>query len=153
MRWQLALGFMFGVAFSQTPPDTVRWNASLSSSAIGETTLQISGDIQDGWHVYALTQPSGGPIALKVTVDENEIARSSGAPTGPKPHMRLDPSFKLRTQFYTHSFTLRLPLQLKQPAAAGEQHIPVSVRFQTCSDRECQPPRTIHLSVPINVQS
>jgi hypothetical protein len=34
---------------------------------------------------------------------------------------------------------------------SAPQVIPVSVRFQTCSDRECQPPRTVHLAVPIDV--
>jgi hypothetical protein len=46
---------------------------------------------------------------------------------------------------------VHVPVQVSQQAAAGRQLIPVSIRFQTCSDRECQPPKTIHLSVPIEV--
>ena len=140
-----------GTALAQVPAnDTVRWTATLGATNGSEATLQVSGAIEDGWHVYALTQPPGGPTALRVTVDDNELAQAAGTPSGTSSQKRRDPSFGLETRFYTHSFTIRLPLQLKQPAAAGKQLIPVSVRFQTCSDRECQPPTTVHLSVPLS---
>lgn len=144
---------MAGIGSAQAPPNgTVQWTATLAATG-NATNLELSGAIEDGWHVYALTQPPGGPTALRVTVDDNEIAQAVGTPSGTSPQKRRDPSFGLETRFYTHSFTIRLPVQLKQPAAAGNQLIPVSVRFQTCSDRECQPPTTIHLSVPVNPTS
>lgn len=113
--------------------------------------MELSGTIKDGWHVYALTQPPGGPAALRITLDDNDIAQIAGEPSGTTPQSRHDPSFGLETRFYTHTFTVHLPLQLKQGSTQGRQVIPVSVRFQTCSDRECQPPTTIHLSAAIDV--
>lgn len=133
----------------QSDDGRVQWAASLSSP----TTLELSGTIKDGWHVYALTQPAGGPTALRVTVDDNEVALAAGAPSGSPPHKHHDPSFGLETRFYTHAFTIRVPVQLKQQTGTGQQTIPVSVRFQSCSDRECQPPTTIHLVVPVSVTS
>jgi hypothetical protein len=138
-----------------TPGQTVQWSAALTAAGGvkhgSETTLELSGEIEDGWHVYAITEPAGGPTALRVTLDENEVAQVTGAPSGTTPRKRHDPSFGLETQFYTHAFTVRVPVQVKQQPAAGRQLLPVSVRFQTCSDRECQPPTTIHLVVPIEV--
>ena len=153
--------WLWGVSLAQVPgtnssPDqTVRWAATLAAAGGvkqgGETTLELSGAIEDGWHVYALTELAGGPTALRVTLDENEVAEVAGAASGTAPSKRHDRSFGLVTQFYTHSFTVRVPVQVKQQLAAGRQSIPVSVRFQTCSDRECQPPTTIHLVVPVEV--
>jgi hypothetical protein len=145
-----------GVVIAQgQQSQTVQWIAMLDSQGglkqDSEATLELSGQIQDGWHVYALSQPAGGPAALRVTVDDNEIAQATGAPSGPPPQKKHDPGFKLETRFYTHSFTVRLPVRLKRAPAVGKQSLPVSVRFQTCSDRECQPPTTIHLAVPIDV--
>jgi hypothetical protein len=138
-----------------TPDQTVQWAATLTAASGvkqgSATTLELSGEILDGWHVYALTEPPGGPTALRVTLDENEVAQIAGVPSGTAPRKRHDPSFGLQTQFYTHSFTVRVPVQVKQQLAAGHQVLPVSVRFQTCSDRECQPPTTIHLVVPVEV--
>lgn len=138
-----------------TPEQTVQWAAALADPAGAKhgstTSLELSGQILEGWHVYALTQPPGGPTALHVTLDDNAVAEVAGDPSGTTPQKRHDPSFGLETRFYTHSFTVHLPVQVKQQPVSGRQLIPVSVRFQTCSDRECQPPTTIHLSVPIDV--
>ena len=142
-------------AITQSEDGRVQWAATLGSSGAikggGATTVELSGTIKDGWHVYALSEPPGGPTALRVTVDDNQVALAAGVPSGTRPQKRHDPSFGLETKFYTHAFTIRVPVQLKQQSTAGRQDIPVSVRFQTCSDRECQPPTTIHLLVPVDV--
>jgi hypothetical protein len=114
-------------------------------------TLELAAQVQSGWHVYGLSQPPGGPIPLRVTLDDDRLGRLADAPSGTAPEQTHDPRFNLDTQFYTHAFTVHVPVQVSQQAAAGRQLIPVSIRFQTCSDRECQPPKTIHLSVPIEV--
>jgi hypothetical protein len=144
-----------GVTVAQVTDPTVEWVASWTASAAlkqgGRATLELSGEVQDGWHVYALTQRPGGPTALRVTIDENPVAALAGTPSGTTPERKHDPSFELDTQFYTHSFAVLVPVSVKPQADAGRQVIPVSVRFQTCSARECQPPKTIHLSVPVDV--
>jgi DsbC/DsbD-like thiol-disulfide interchange protein len=158
IRIQLAIVFgtrLCALAFAQAPNPTVQWDATVTAPASakegGTTTLELSGQIQEGWHVYALNQPAGGPTALRVTLDDNAVAEAVGLPAGSPPQKRHDPSFGLDTRFYTHSFTVRLPVQVKQQSSPGKQLIPVSVRFQMCSDRECQPPTTVHLTVPIEV--
>lgn len=144
-----------GVSIAQVTDPTVDWVASWKASTAvkpgGRGDLELSGVVQDGWHVYALTQLPGGPTALRVSIDENPIASLGGSPSGTPPESRHDPSFDLDTQFYTHSFAVLVPVALKPRVQAGRQLIPVSVRFQTCSARECQPPKTVHLSVPVDV--
>ena len=156
----IQLGMLLGpglcvLASAQIETPTVQWAAAVAAPGGGKqggsVTLELSGEIQEGWHVYALTEPAGGPTALRVTLDDNAIAEVAGNPTGSIPQKRHDPSFGLETRFYTHSFTVRLPVQVKQQPAAGRQLIPISVRFQTCSERECQPPTTIHLSAAVDV--
>jgi hypothetical protein len=146
-RWLLLL--IATTANAQTPDPQVDWVASWASP----TTLELSGHVEDGWHVYALTQRPGGPIALRVSIDDNPVARLAGPPSGSTPETRLDPSFNLQTEFYTSSFAVHVPVALQPGTAAGNQQIPLSIRFQTCSARECKPPKTIHLSVPVEVRS
>jgi hypothetical protein len=146
-RWLLLL--IATTANAQTPDPQVDWIASWTSP----TTLELSGHVEDGWHVYALTQRPGGPIALRVSIDDNPVACLAGPPSGSTPETRLDPSFNLQTEFYTSSFAVHVPVALQPGTAAGNQQIPLSIRFQTCSARECKPPKTIHLSVPVEVRS
>ncbi len=159
LRWiefALLVGpYLCGVSNAQVPSETVQWAGSVISNAAvkhgGAATLELSAEVREGWHVYALSQPPGGPTALRITLDENKVARAVGAPSGTTPEKQHDKSFDLETQFYIHSFALYIPVYVKQQPAVGRQQIPVSVRFQTCSDRECLPPRTVHLAVPIDV--
>ena len=136
------------------PPQPVQWKASLTPSvslkAGTKAAIDLSGEVQQGWHVYALTQPAGGPIPLRISLDENDVAQIHGETSGTKPIQHHDTSFDLETQLYQGDFTLHVPVEVKHPTA-GKQIIPLSVRFQACSDRTCLPPRTVHLSVPVEV--
>jgi hypothetical protein len=139
-RW-LLLAFC-GAAVAQTADPRVDWAASWSNP----TTLELTGHVENGWHVYALTQQPGGPIPLRVSIDDNPVAGLAGDPSGSTPESRLDPSFNLQTEFYTNSFAVHVPIRLKIDSGTGKL-IPVRIRFQTCSARECKPPKTIQLSV------
>jgi hypothetical protein len=147
----------WAIACAQVPAETVQWTvvakARGGTNHRGEATVELSGQVEDGWHVYALTQPPGGPTPLRVTLDANAIAQEAGSPSATRPEKKYDPSFELETQYYAHSFTVYLPVRLSGEHSAGERRIPVSVRFQTCNGQVCEPPKTIHLSVPVDALS
>lgn len=148
-----------GAAQAQTHDEargeTVSWTVSVqpqsATKPASALTLTLHGQVLDGWHVYALKQLPGGPTPLRVTLGPNNVATANGEPTGSPPTKIHDPSFDLETQFYSHAFTVTVPARVASRPAAGRQLIPVSVRFQTCNDRVCQPPKTEHLSAPITV--
>jgi hypothetical protein len=142
-------------ACAQVPPDNVHWSASLASGSTpvkpgSDVTVEVNGSIDDGWHVYGLQQLPGGPTPLRVTLDANDTATAAGTPSESLPQKIHDTRFGLDTQFHTHTLTLRLPVHVTA-AAAGNRTIPVSVRFQLCSEGECKPPRTVHLAAPVEV--
>jgi Disulphide bond corrector protein DsbC len=140
IRWLL---FAFcTTAVAQTPDPRVDWAATWANP----TTLKLTATIEDGWHVYSLTQKPGGPIPLRVSIDDNPVASLAGTPSGSAPETHLDPSFNLQTEFYTNTLAVHVPVALKPDGDVGHS-IPISIRFQACSARECRPPKTIHLSV------
>jgi hypothetical protein len=151
----LLLGpWIFAVAAADGPDDAVRWTAVSSPATIprGSTvTLDVSGAVQQGWHVYGLEQQPHGPTPLRVTLDANAIGTASGPTTGTAPEKVHDAHFGFDTQLYSRPFVIHVPVQVSADLTAGKQLIPVSVRFQACSDRECLLPTTVHLSVPIDV--
>jgi Disulphide bond corrector protein DsbC len=141
--------------FAQVPMQPVQWAGSAipkMPAGQGSTIeIELSAEVQEGWHVYGLTQASGGPSPLRVTLDENGVVQRLSVKPGTAPIKKHDPSFDLETEFYPGSFSLDLQTQVKQQAAEGNQSIPVSIRFQACNDRTCLPPKTVHLSVPIEI--
>jgi hypothetical protein len=136
--------------------DTVAWSASTPAQAVkpgGRVKITLQGAVQSGWHVYGLQQLPDGPTPLRVSLDVSDIAAADGSPAGSPVTKLQDPSFNLQTQFYEHDFTVTAPVRIGAHAAAGQQQIPISVRFQTCNGRICQPPKTVRLSVPVNIRA
>ncbi|HEV7693686.1 MAG TPA: protein-disulfide reductase DsbD domain-containing protein [Hyphomonadaceae bacterium] len=149
---------LHGAAQAQAPggADVVSWTASAQSAdnvkAGSRIDVTLRGVLEDGWHVYGLEQPKTGPIPLRVTVDQGDVAAADGALAASAPEKIYDPSFKLETLSYSKPFTLTAPVRISPEAPSGSQQIAVSVRFQTCNGKTCHPPKTVRLSVPINVR-
>jgi hypothetical protein len=138
------------------PPETVQWHVALSPTATlragQRSSIELTGKILEGWHVYGLKQHPDGPTELQFRVDDNQIVQSRGAASGSEAIRRIDRGFGFEIEYYTNSLQLTLPIEVKHEVAAGKQQIPVSVRFQSCSERICLPPTTVHLLVDIDVQ-
>jgi thiol:disulfide interchange protein DsbD len=149
--------WLTAAAVAQPPEDTVQWSAALASSAPlapgGTASITVTGTIAQGWHVYALEQLPGGPIPLAVSLGDNTLASADGKPSGSKPESVFDKRFGLKTQFYSGTVMVQLPVRLAGAAAAGSQQLAVKVRFQSCSAQECRPPATVRLSVPVEVSA
>ncbi len=113
--------------------------------------MDLAAHVDEGWHVYGLNQVDGGPTPLRITVDPNGVVQSAGTPSGTPPTKKHDSSFDLDTEMFIHPFTLHVPVQVKPHTAAGSQDIGLNVRFQACNDHVCLPPRTVHLTVPVQI--
>ena len=157
----LLLGLSLRGAAAQTvdpaAAETVSWTASVHADngvkPADTLTLALHAQVRDGWHVYALNQLPGGPTPLRITIDPNQVASANGEPIGSPATKIHDRSFDLDTQLYSRAFSVTVPVRVASRAASGRQRIPVSVRFQTCNDRICQPPKTVHLSAPITIST
>jgi hypothetical protein len=158
MRAVLLVGASLGLCttvVAQPQDDTVQWGAQLTTAEAlapgGAADIAIVGVIKEGWHVYGLEQLPGGPTSLRVALADSTVASVAGAPSGSKPRKVHDKRFNLDTQLYSGTVSVQLPVRVVSTAAAGTQQLAVNVRFQSCSEQECRPPRTVHLSVPVEV--
>ena len=134
------------LAMGQKPEEIVKWSGHLQTSN-GHSQAILSANIAPGWHVYSITQPPGGPNAAAVTVPAGQAFQQKGSITGTQPQSAFDPNFQMKTEFYEHTVTLKVPLQ--SATASGTQAVRVDIRFQTCNDRLCLPPKTVHLNLPV----
>ncbi len=137
--------------------ETVSWTLAGTPAAEvkpgAKVVLSLKGVVKDGWHVYGLDQLPAGPTPLRVAVEATPIATLAGAIVASKPTRQHDPSFNLETQYYSRDLTVTAPVRISAKAAAGVQQIPLSVRYQTCDGRFCQPPKTVRLNATVNVKA
>ena len=112
--------------------------------------VTITGELDPGWHLYALEEPEGGPVATEINLTEGDPADLIRVEEA-KPKVLPDPLFKKPTGFFEHAaeFTLHLQAANDAPQTATALHI--LVRYQSCNDRICLPPHTDTVVVPLTV--
>jgi thiol:disulfide interchange protein DsbD len=141
------------VVFGQDPG---KWSLSSDVQGKGLSPGQtfkaaLKAEIEPGWHLYALEQPEGGPIATTIKVTEGKPFEITGAiASSPKPTTKTDPLFTgtdgkpLETKFFTGSVTFDVPL--KATADTPADALSLDVRFQLCDETRCLPPKTVRVS-------
>ncbi|HEX8737590.1 MAG TPA: protein-disulfide reductase DsbD domain-containing protein, partial [Pyrinomonadaceae bacterium] len=133
-------------ALAQNP---TRW--SLESDAKGKSLKRsekfkavLRAEIEEGWHLYALEQPEGGPIPTTVKVADEAPFILEGKVTTPAPITKFDPNFNIDTKFFVNQAQFNLPLQANADTKTDD--LAIHVRFQLCNDTFCLPPKTVKVT-------
>ena len=137
----------------------VKWSAVTRTcdARRGEVaTIELRAQLEAGWHIYAPTTPSGGPIPTKIELTPNPNAKIAGAITQPSPIRKLDKGFGITTETFEKAATFAVPIQIARgdkQASGSTVKGALSVRFQACNARVCLPPKTVSVPFVIAVSS
>ncbi len=138
-------------SFAQNP---TKW--TLESSAKGKAVKKdeaikadLKAEIENGWHLYAIEQPEGGPFPTKITLPENTAFLISGKVESSTPIVKADPNFPidgkpLETKYFEKQAVFTVPLTSLNDQSADV--LAINVRFQVCNDTVCLPPKTVKVS-------
>ena len=113
--------------------------------------LQLTARIEERWHLYAMEQPHEGPRPTRILVPNGQLFTLDGKIEAPGPIRENDPNFGFETDFYEGSVTFDLPLRISATAEPGRQKAIVEVRFQTCNQEICLPPKTLKLELDVDI--
>lgn len=147
----LFLGLSAGIL--QRPVDVVKWSAIAPAAVKPGATVQVSltARVANGWKLYALVQPQGGPRPLDIKVAEGApftIARKQIG--GPKPKTLQDENFDMETLYYEREAIFTVPVTLSK-SVSGTAVIPLDVTYQACGDSICLRPFTERVNVLVMV--
>jgi thiol:disulfide interchange protein DsbD len=134
----LALASLFAAA-----EDPVQWTLTFDSKAAApgsHVLAKFTGTIQPHWHVYSMTTPPGGPNPTTAGIADNPAVAGFNIYQS-KPVRKLDPSFGIDTETFSEQYVLLFDIELKKNAAAGPADITANVRYQSCNDTICLPPK------------
>jgi thiol:disulfide interchange protein DsbD len=153
--YALVAGLLIAGQLASTP-GPVSWSlGELAQKTVkpGEIIrVRLTADIQSGWHLYSIDQPSGGPIATEITLPPGQPFAFAAPIAAPKPFVIFDPTFAMPVRLHSEKTEFTLPIKVAANAPAGTRTLTVDVRHQSCNDTVCLPPRTIKLSVPIAIR-
>jgi thiol:disulfide interchange protein DsbD len=153
IAWFLALT-LFGGSL-QRPADVVKWSATSNTPTVeagGTVQVSLTARIQDGWKLYAITQPKDGPKPLTI-----ELA--AGAPftismkqiVAPQPKTMKDENFDLETRYYEGETTFRVPVTVGR-SVSGKTNVPFEITFQACGAGICLRPFTEKVNVGVDIR-
>lgn len=139
----------------QTSPVEWSFSAPEPKTAIRAGALfraKVEADIAEGWHLYSLKPVAGGPIPTTLKVDETSIVRRHGAIEAPPALRRHDAAFGVEVESYENMVEFTIPLEVAKEAPPGPAIVVVEARFQACDGKQCLPPRTVRLELPLVVR-
>jgi thiol:disulfide interchange protein len=138
-----AVGVLLASGVFAQAQDPVQWTLSSDAprAAPGaKVVLKLTATLEDGWHLYSLTTPKGGPIRTTASIAENPAIESAKL-YQPKPERKFDKNFGIDTETFEKEIVFLVEAQVKKDAPAGPADLTAQVRYQTCSSTMCLPPK------------
>ncbi len=146
----VAIALLAACALAQDP---VHWKLESTTPKAGPgstISLQLTATLDPGWHVYSLTTPKGGPIPTTATIAENPVIESTKF-YQPKPERKFDPSFGIDVETFAKEVVFYIETKLKKDAPVGAAEIVAQVRYQTCDEKQCLPPKKKTASLTLEI--
>jgi DsbC/DsbD-like thiol-disulfide interchange protein len=132
----------------------VTWQARSTSSTVaaGTTVLvTLTATIQDGWHLYSMTQGPGGPTPTRISLAPDGAFTLANAIKGPAPASMFDSNFGITVETYDGQAAFGVPVRPVDSAHAGPNTLTIKARYQACSATLCLPPKTVTVALPLAV--
>jgi len=113
--------------------EPVKWKYSINES--GDIIFQAS--VDQGWHLYDMNLPEGGPIPTSFDFEEIKGAELIGKVfTGSKIHSQYDDMFQMTIRWFAENPTFTQKLKIKDKAGFLISGI---INYMACNDKSCVP--------------
>lgn len=116
----------------------VKWEIKLEDSDSSVKTLLFSAKLDNGWHLYDMNLPEGGPISTSFNYETLKGAKTIGSPVPSKKATTVyDEQFEMNLSWYAHEVSFTQKLEITNPKAFKVEGY---VEFMACNDENCLPP-------------
>jgi DsbC/DsbD-like thiol-disulfide interchange protein len=147
----LIAGALFCVPFSfaQTNVLSVAPPTQLSAKAGTVATAKLTVQLKPGYHCNSDKPSDEYLIPLKLTwtavpLEVSEVVY-------PKPQMEKYSFSKDPLSVYTGDFEIVTKFKVPATAAVGSMVLSGKLRYQACNDRMCLQPKTVDVSLPVDI--
>jgi hypothetical protein len=116
----------------------------------GAFTFDVPFEIDRSWHIYAnpASSPQYVPTTLEVT---SERPLRDVMIRYPRPRSYQPEGVEETVAVYSDRGRIRVSAKLDSTAPIGPAEIQLSLRYQACNDQRCLAPKTIRVTLPIQV--
>ena len=138
--WIFASGNLFGQILMP-----VKWSYAAKKINDKEAILFIKATIDEGWHIYSVNQPDGGPVKTSFTFFPSKEYNLIDKLMEPKPQVKYENNFKIDVRYFEKSvvFQQKVKVKTKHTTISGK------LNFMVCNEEKCLPPEDIIFKIPI----
>lgn len=115
------------------------------------TKISVPLKIASGYHVNSNKPTDEYMIPMKLTWDASTVFEAT-APVYPAGKLEKYPFSDQPLSVYTGDVVIDTPGKVSPSAAPGSLHLNGKLRYQACSERLCYPPKTIAVSIPVEIK-
>jgi thiol:disulfide interchange protein len=127
--------------------EPIKWEFSVNELSDNKVEVVADAAIDDGWHLYSVIIPEGGPIATTINLLDSSRYQVSGAiRQEPDPDLQYDQTFDMELSWFLNSARLILPVELN---GSDVSVIEGYVEFMGCDDERCLPPDRVDFSLSL----
>ena len=127
--------------------DPVKWVFTAKKISAGKYEVHLTAAIGSGWHLYSQTTPSGGPVATTISFMKNPLLTLSGdAKEIGKLEQHFEELFGVDVKQFSKQVDFVQQVEMK---ATAKTSLNGSIRYMTCNDKECLPPRVQKFTIAI----
>jgi len=141
--------FLFAILFVSSLNcqiyEPVKWTVEQKTTSANTAEIQIHATIDEGWHLYGLKLPAGGPHPTSIVFDKIENAVKVGEIKTPSKLLKqFDANFNMELNWYSGQ-----ALFIQQIKFTDVSKVTVNgyVEFMACNDKSCLPPTKFPFSL------
>ncbi|MBI1903888.1 MAG: hypothetical protein HYS13_22530 [Planctomycetia bacterium] len=103
--------------------------------------LVIEVEVAEGWHIYSLTQPKGGPSRTKIRLKGESLAKEPAFKAAPKAATAFNEVFQLDVEEHEGKVLFFAPVELAAGVDVTKLKLEGSVNAQACNAKTCLIPK------------
>ncbi|WP_437919271.1 protein-disulfide reductase DsbD domain-containing protein [Sphingobacterium sp. LRF_L2] len=123
----------------------VKWSVASKKLNSKEAVVFVKATIDEGWHIYGLNVPDGGPIATTFQFTPSKDFTLNGKVAAPTPQSKYEKDFKMDVPFYSKEVTFQQKVKLSK----NQTTVKGVVEFMACDKNRCLPPDEYAFNVTI----
>lgn len=135
---------LVGLQLQAQIQNPVKWTVKLNDLPSAEKEIVFTATMDDGWHVYDMNLPEGGPVSTSISFETLNGAALIGKPVpSVKPTEVYDKVFEMNIRWYANTVTFVQKIKVtdfKKFKATGE------LEYMVCNDETCLPPDRVPFS-------
>ena len=138
---------IFGaIAVSAQLQEPVKWKIEIKEVNQYEVQVVAHAIIEEGWKLYGLNVPEGGPVGTEINFEDMVNAKGlKKAKEVTKSTVKHDEVFGMEVPFFKHSATISQNVRITKRPATVKGYL----TFMCCDDETCLPPTDVEFEFQV----